>query len=164
MTKRKVMIRIHTSRRELHSSLFDDVEEAEDDEEEPCDDDPEEEELFVEGLLTTTPKRVELIYEESEASGMKGSVTTIGFDRAEPGNVTMMRTGVVRTALDFEQNRRHLCLYRTPFSDFEVCVHTLLVDNRLLSDGELNLSYRVEIHGAQAEQCKMTVIIKNREE
>ena len=116
--------------------------------------------MLMEGKLLTTEYRVELIYAESELTGMQGSMTDIGFDRANPNLVSMMRTGPVRTAMTFEEGKRHICLYNTPFSEFEVCVRTLKVNNRLLEENRLELDYLIEIHGAQAEHCKMTVTLR----
>ena len=62
--------------------------------------------------------------------------------------------GVVSTALVFEEGKRHHCVYNTPFMPFQVCVHTLTVDNRLLTEGFVDLDYVVEIRGAQAERTK----------
>ena len=107
--------------------------------------------------MVTGPSRVELVYEESELSGMEGSVTSIGFDRAAPGMISMMRSGVVSTALVFEENKRHICVYQTPFSEFEVCTIARRVENRLLTDGVIELDYLIEIHGAQAERCHMVI-------
>ncbi len=172
MTKRNVMIHMLVSRLELGISLFDDenvAEEDTDEEEAPRFDlnamtgeMPEPDEMLMEGRLVTNEKRVELIYEESELTGMEGSVTAIGFQRNNPELISMMRSGQVRTAMTFEEGKRHYCLYNTPYSDFEVCVRALKVDNRLLRDGELVLDYLVEIHGAQAEHCKMTVTVRDR--
>ena len=118
---------------------------------------PEPTEMLMEGRLITSPTRVELVYEEGELTGMEGSVTAIGFDRVAPTLVSMMRTGPVRTALTFEEGKRHICIYNTPYSDFEVCVHARCVENKLLTEGTLKLDYLVEIHGAQAEHCRMTI-------
>ena len=170
MTKRDVMIDILTSRREMNLSLFDADEENEQAEEDmPSLEDilknvtgelPEPTEMLMEGKLLTSTYRVELIYAESELTGMQGSMTAIGFDRANPNLVSMMRTGPVRTAMTFEEGKRHICLYNTPFSEFEVCVRTLKVNNRLLEENRLELDYLIEIHGAQAEHCKMTVTLR----
>ncbi|MBE6589641.1 MAG: DUF1934 domain-containing protein [Ruminococcaceae bacterium] len=174
MTKREVMIHMLVSRLELGASLFDDEEvTGEEEEERPAFDPsamlgemlgemPEPDEMLMEGRLVTNERRVELIYEESELTGMEGSVTAIGFQRSCPELVSMMRTGQVRTALTFEEGKRHYCLYNTPYSDFEVCVRALKVDNRLLRDGELALDYLIEIHGARAEHCRMTISVKDR--
>ncbi|MBQ9785319.1 MAG: DUF1934 domain-containing protein [Clostridia bacterium] len=169
MTKRDVMIHMLTSRLELGGSLFDDEDENEESEEGGIDfgallgEMPEPTEMLMEGRLVTNSTRVELMYEESELTGMEGSVTSIGFDRNNPSLVSMMRTGAVRTALTFEEGKRHFCVYNTPYSDFEVCVRAICVENELLTSGKIKLDYVVEIHGAQAEHCKMTIDVRQRE-
>lgn len=171
MTKRNVMIDILTSRIEMNLSLF--AEEPENEEIEEVSQSfeeilknvtgemPEPTEMLMEGKLLTSTHRVELVYAESELTGMQGSLTAIGFDRANPDLVSMIRTGPVRTALTFEEGKRHVCLYNTPFSEFEVCVRTIKVNNRLLEENKLELDYLIEIHGAQAEHCKMIVTVRS---
>ena len=171
MTKRNVMIDILTSRIEMNLSLF--AEEPENEEIEEVSQSfeeilknvtgemPEPTEMLMEGKLLTSTHRVELVYAESELTGMQGSLTAIGFDRANPDLVSMIRTGPVRTALTFEEGKRHVCLYNTPFSEFEVCVRTIKVNTRLLEENKLELDYLIEIHGAQAEHCKMIVTVRS---
>ena len=164
MTKRQVMIHMLTSRLELGGSLFDD--EENENEEGGIDfaallgEMPEPTEMLMEGRLITNPTRVELVYDEGELSGMAGSVTAIGFHRNNPALISMIRTGIVRTALTFEEGKRHFCVYNTPYSNFEVCVRAICVENELLEKGTLKLDYVVEIHGAQAEHCRMTVSVR----
>ena len=164
MTKRNVMITIRSARTEVPEDLFDE-ENAPIPDDEPIElpEMPEPTDLILEGRLVTGKTRVELVYEEGELSGMAGAVTSVSFERATPGLVSMMRTGTVKTALVFEEGKRHFSIYDTPFSSFQVCVHTLRVDNRLLTDGELHLDYLVEIHGAQAEHCRMTILARTAE-
>lgn len=123
-------------------------------------DEPQTTEMFSDARLRLTDDMFSLSYEESELTGMEGSVTSVGFQRADEGLVSMMRTGPVRTALTFEEKKRHFCIYRTPFSSFEVCVYTRRVENALLREGRLHLDYLMEIHGAQAERCRMTVTLR----
>ena len=165
MTKRNVMITIATSRVQIADQLFD-----QENEEgvEPIFEDitgemPEPTELLLEGRLITGRDRVELIWDKSELSGMEGSTAVIGFDRINPGLVSMIRSGTVATAMVFESGKRHMSVYDTPFSSFEVCVHTLTVENRLLTDGRIDLEYLIEIHGAEAERCVMSITVKNQE-
>lgn len=164
MTKRNVNIRIETKRTELAASLFDEDGTGDF----PFDFGPMEEEdeaeLFVEGRLVTTANEVKLLYEESELSGMEGSVTCLSFLRVSPGVVTMTRSGDVRTALVFEEGQRHICVYNTPFLDFEVCIKSFRVRNALLERGRIDLDYIVEIHGAKAERCRMTITVSERKE
>lgn len=176
MTKRTVMIRMTVARAEIPLSVFDEENGVPTDGEEEatetsaekfppfCGELPEPTELLTEGLLVTTTRRVELRYHESEESGMEGSTTFIGFDRSDPAVVSMTRSGAVRTALIFEEKKRHIGLFNTPFSDFEICVHALRVKNELLTAGKMELDYLVEIHGAQAEHCRMSVSVQSAEE
>ncbi|MBO7274545.1 MAG: DUF1934 domain-containing protein, partial [Clostridia bacterium] len=171
MTKQNVMIDILTSRIEMNMSLFDEDAEAEEIEESIpqsfedvlknfSGEMPEPTEMLMEGKLLVAEHRVELVYAESELTGMQGSLTAIGFEPSNPDLVSMVRTGPVRTAMTFEEGKRHICLYNTPFSEFEVCVRTIKVNNRLLEENKLELDYLIEIHGAQAEHCKMTVTVR----
>ncbi len=115
-------------------------------------------EMYSDGRLRWNEDTFSLSYEETALTGMEGSGTQVSFAPTQPTLVTMLRTGSVSTALVFEEGRRHMCAYRTPFITFEVCVHTLKVDNRLNTpDATLLLDYIVEIRGAQAERCRMTL-------
>ena len=98
--------------------------------------------------------RVKISYEETEATGMDGSTTSVTYMTDQPQVVSMIREGAVSTALVFEAGQRHHCLYRTPIMPFDVCVHTLKVENRLSDARTLMLDYIVEIRGARAERTK----------
>ena len=67
----------------------------------------------------------------------------------------MIRSGSVSTSLVFEQGKRHRCVYKTPYMPFEVCVHTLKVDNKLAAEKSLYIDYIIEIRGAKAERTKL---------
>ena len=173
LTREDVMITIKTVRQGVSVSLFGQTEQESADFHEddlPCEeeredydpefDGPEEAEMMMEGRVIKTSQRLELSYRESELTGMEGSVTKISFHLDCPQLVSMLRGGAVSTALVFEPDQRHVCVYNTPFSSFEVCVHTLEVRNELLEKGELYLDYLIEIHGAKTERCKMTVTVR----
>ena len=110
--------------------------------------------INTEGILKIEDGRFEVSYKESEATGMEGATTSVSFAEDQPEIVSMIRSGSVSTALVFEERKRHHCVYNTPYMPFEVCVHTLHVDNRLEGEGILELDYVVEIRGAQAERTK----------
>lgn len=175
LTKKEGMITIQTVRRGIPVPLFapngdgnvdfdeDDLSNDVFDSENGDPEEPESAEMMMEGRLVVTSKRAELVYHESELTGMEGSVTKIGFDLDAPSLVTMLRGGSVSTALVFEPHQRHICVYNTPFSSFEVCVHTLEVKNELLESGKLYLDYLIEIHGARTERCQMTLTFRGAE-
>lgn len=124
---------------------------------------PQQSEMFCVGRLRLTDEEFSLTYEETELTGMEGTESQLSFRFDQRGLLTMLRTGSVTTALVFEKNKRHMCIYQTPYMPFEVCVHTLHVDNRLALNsaigGTLDLDYVVEIRGAQAERTKFNMQI-----
>ena len=140
----------------LTEPVYDEGEEAEG---------PQQMEVFCDGRLRVTNEEFSLTYEETELTGMEGTQSQLSFRFSQRGLLTMLRTGAVKTALVFEKGKRHICVYQTPYMPFEVCVHTLEVDNRLAMagdtlGGELMLDYVVEIRGARAERCRMKVAVR----
>jgi uncharacterized beta-barrel protein YwiB (DUF1934 family) len=167
---KKVRIFLRTERHGVAAQLFEDVAMGMSEADvfvnsmlEPQDDGegPQSMEMYSDARLRLTDDMFSLSYEESELTGMEGTSSQLSFMRSQPELVTMLRSGSVSTALVFEPNKRHFCTYKTPFMPFEVCVHTLRIDNQLLSDAAtLDLDYLVEIRGAQAERCRLHLEIK----
>lgn len=174
MIQRKIgMITVRTQRTGIPMPLFpgfdEDAPEETDECDEGCEDcadgmdeipdagESEDMELTMEGKLVLTDQRVELVWHESELTGMEGSTTKIGFAKDEPQLISMLRSGSVNTALVFEKGQRHYCIYNTPFSSFEVCVQALHTENRLLTDGTLLLNYLIEVRGNRTERCRMEI-------
>ncbi len=126
-------------------------------------------ELITEGLMTVTPDAgfteepsctVAITYDETELTGMAGASSTVTYRTADRGLVTMLRTGMVSTAMTFKAHHRAICTYETPYMPFSIGIHALTVDNRLDTEGELRLDYIIEIRGARAERCEMTMKIQ----
>ena len=122
-------------------------------------------EMFCNGRLRLSDTDFSLTYEETALTGMEGTQSQLSFRRDTPGLISLLRTGAVTTALVFEQGKRHICVYQTPYMPFEVCVYTLKVDNALdvrdgRVEGVLELDYIVEIHGARAERCQMRLEVR----
>lgn len=176
---KKIRISIRTERYEVAASLFDlpdetnsglpdgfldvmpgDSMEAET-VSEPENEEPVILEMTTEGTLHDNDGRIEIRYNESELSGMEGAKTLVTFYRADPLFLTMTRGGTVSTALTFEPGKRYICSYQTPIMPFEVCVHTISVKNTFDEDGQIKLDYVIEIRGAQAEHCRLTLQIRD---
>ena len=125
------------------------------------DDEAQDMEMYSDARLRLTDDMFSLSYEETALTGMEGTSSQLSFIRSQPHLLTMLRSGSVSTALVFEPGKRHFCTYKTPYMPFEVCVHTVKVDNRLLdAEGTLDLDYVVEIRGAQAERCRLHLELK----
>ncbi len=151
----EVRIRLRSIRYEVEESLFS-VEDGEgvrmmEDGGAP---EPQTIDINTVGKRERSEGRLKISYEETEATGMDGSVTAITFLTDQPEVVSMIREGAVSTALVFEEGKRHHCLYQTPFMPFEICVRTIKVENRLMENGYLALDYVIEIRGAKAERTK----------
>ncbi len=159
---RDIRIYINSVRYEVEASLFSD-----DDSEallelfdcEAGDPEPERTQIKTVGTFTVDGERAEIAFDETELTGMEGSKTSVSFDMSQPGVVTMLRTGSVSTALVFEKGKRHHCVYNTPYMTFEVCVHTLDIQNSIAEKGTVNIDYIVEIRGARAERTKFSMRI-----
>lgn len=117
-------------------------------------------ELVTDGYLIDDGKRVTIGYNESEATGLDGSVTEISFAKDDPGLISMLRDGTVKTVLTFESGKRHICVYETPYMPFELCVITSEAVNEIAEKGQIYLDYLIEIKGAEAERTKFYLSIE----
>ena len=160
--KKDVRIKIHSELYDVDASLFSnediDVDNLPISEESP---EPEILDINTVGSYTDDGERISISYNESEATGMEGSITTVTFLKSEPSIVSMIREGLVSTTLVFESGKRHHCIYKTPFMPFEICVRTVKVENSIFGIGMLALDYVVEIRGAKAERTKFSMQILN---
>ena len=155
--KKEIRIKIHSELYEIDASLFanDDI----DTDNIPMSaEEPEPQILDINSLgkYTDDGERISISYDESEATGMEGSTTTISFLKNDPLIVSMTRTGLVSATLVFEEGKRYHCIYKTPFMPFEICTRTIKVENLLMLSGTLSLDYIVEIRGAKAERTKFS--------
>lgn len=157
----EIRIKIRSELYEVEASMFSDDADIDFFETEKTDATPEADILEINSLGTMSDdgERIFITYNETEATGMDGSTTSISFLKSSPDVVTMTRDGLVSATLVFEEDKRHHCIYKTPFMPFEVCIKTKDVINNILSNGELELDYVVEIRGAKAERTKFKMQI-----
>ncbi len=90
---------------------------------------------------------IEVSYEESEATGFKGSTTFI----TASGNslVYMKRIGAAPSLLTIENGERHLCHYGTPYGDINMGIYGHDVENKLTFDGgDLYFRYTIDVNGS----------------
>lgn len=105
--------------------------------------DPDSIELTTNGIMTLTPDKVHLSYQESQLTGMEGTLTSF---EIQPGSIRLTRTGTTTSEMVFEKGVRHLSLYETPYGTLEVGVFAREV--RTLLDehgGELHIRYAIDI-------------------
>lgn len=112
--------------------------------------DPDTMELVTEGKLAVQDGALCLSYEESELTGMEGTTTVF---QVEPEKVTLLRLGSVQSEMVFEEGRRHMSLYSTPYGNMEIGVRARRLNSTLeLTGGRLEIDYDIEINHMLAGQ------------
>ncbi len=121
---------------------------------------PESEEYSVntEAYFAECPDgRCVITYGES-LDGESEQISEIHFDRDAPELVTICRSGLATVVMTVEEGRRHGCVYRTPYMDFDMRIHALRVENTVTAKGgKLRLDYALEIRGAAAHRTVMEI-------
>ena len=102
-------------------------------------------ELTTTGTLERTESGWALTYNETEATGMEGTVTTLDIT---PNKLNLMRSGTHPSMLVLEKNQRHHCNYHTPYGTFDLGTYTsALAYNLSEQGGEIYFSYTLGFHG-----------------
>ena len=106
--KKEIRLKIKSVRYESEVSLFSLGEDLElNDEELRVEVQPETMEILSVGTENEDNGRRIFSYDETEATGMDGSTTSLTYLLDRPELVTMLREGAVSTALVFEEGKRH---------------------------------------------------------
>ena len=74
--------------------------------------DPDTMELVTAGRLEREGNSYTLSYQESELTGLEGTLTTF---QIEPERITLMRVGEFNSQMVFQEGRRHISMYNTPY-------------------------------------------------
>ena len=119
-------------------------------------------ELVTEGRLARDGSgSYTLSYQESELTGLEGTLTTI---QVEGEQVTLMRVGEFNTQMVFREGRRHLSMYNTPYGAMAIGVNTrhLLAE---LDDhgGNIEIDYCIEVDHAVASRNIFCIQFKEAE-
>ena len=118
-------------------------------------------ELVTEGRLTRDEGGYTLTYQESEVTGLEGTLTTILVDGEQ---VTLMRAGEINAQMVFQEGRRHLSMYNTPYGAMAIGVNTrhLLAD---LNDqgGDIEIDYAIEVDHAIAGRNIFQIKVREAE-
>lgn len=120
--------------------------------------DPDTMELVTEGKLAVQDGALCLSYEESELTGMEGTTTVF---QVEPEKVTLLRLGNVQSEMVFEEGRRHMSLYSTPYGNMEIGVRARRLNSTLeLTGGRLEIDYDIEINHMLAGQSLFRIDVR----
>ncbi|MCI9155474.1 MAG: DUF1934 domain-containing protein [Lawsonibacter sp.] len=115
-------------------------------------------ELVTKGRLAREGESYILSYQESELTGLGGTLTTF---QVEGDQVTLLRVGEFNSQLVFQEGRRHLSMYNTPYGAMAIGVNTrhLLAQ---LSDqgGDIEVDYAIEVDHALAGRSVFRISVK----
>ena len=122
---------------------------------------PEVTELVTEGtLIPGEDGRYTLRYQESELTGLEGTNTTID---VETGRVTILREGQVNSQMVFEEGRRHLTMYNTPYGALSIGVNTRRMKVDLdETGGSIEIDYALEVDHAVAGENLFQIYVRTR--
>ena len=118
-------------------------------------------ELVTQGRLAREGERYTLSYQESELTGLSGTLTTIRVDGPE---VTLMRVGEFNSQMVFQEGRRHLSMYNTPYGAMSIGVNTRHLLAELTDQGgDIEVDYTIEVDHAMAGRNVFRINVKEAE-
>lgn len=104
--------------------------------------------LTTEGTMAFRDGGWDIRYEETELTGMEGVTTTF---RVEAGQVTLTRSGALRSQMVFKLGTSHESLYDMGFGALFMNIHTQHLFYDITPDGGvLDLIYTIEIEHSAA--------------
>ncbi len=99
-----------------------------------------------------------IAYEETEATGLEGSVTEIHV--APDETVSLIRTGFFQTHLIMKVGKKFFCNYETPFGEFTVGVSARQIQNHLTDEGgSLDLHYFADANSTLLSEDRVHIEI-----
>jgi uncharacterized beta-barrel protein YwiB (DUF1934 family) len=113
-----------------------------------ADQEPDVIELVTEGTMEFRDGGWDVVYEESELTGLSGVFTTF---RIEPGKVTLSRSGKLNSQMVFQQGTTHQSLYQMEFGTLMISVKATNLFFDITPDGGvIDLVYDIEIENTAA--------------
>lgn len=104
-------------------------------------------ELVTKGWMQRKDGVYTLTYQESEMTGLEGTLTTIKVEQEEE-RVTLTRVGEYNSEMVFEEGSRHLSLYNTPYGALSMGVNTRHLLAELDDNGGcVEVDYTLEVEG-----------------
>ena len=121
--------------------------------------DPDEMELVTSGTLKRDGQGgFTVSYQESELTGLEGTTTRL---HIHGRRVTLLREGSINSQMVFEEGRRHLSMYETPYGELSIGVSTKRMRSTLdEAGGDLEIDYAIEIDNLVAGQNLFRMNVK----
>ncbi len=119
--------------------------------------------LFTLGTFKKKDDRFLISYNDSEATGFAGDVTTLEVfgDRL----VTITRRGNTFSELIIESGRRHTCHYDTGFGTMTLGVRADRIKNRLGErGGSLAFRYHLDVNSNEVSENMLNITVREKDD
>ncbi len=118
-------------------------------------------ELTTAGTMEPVPDGWKLCYNESEATGLKDTVTHL---TATNERVELERTGTHPSMLVLEKGQRHHCTYNTPYGTLDLGTYASHIQNALHAHGgKLNFSYTLGFNGSVSAEHTIDITVREEQ-
>ena len=97
-----------------------------------------------------------IAYDDTEATGFEGSVTTIKIDGK---SAYITREGTANSVLALEKGRKNFSQYETPYGSMRLGVYAHNVDNTIAENGRLYLKYSLDLNGSPLSENEIIMTI-----
>lgn len=98
------------------------------------------------------------VYEETEISGMEGTLTTLEINEEK---VILVREGTTSAKMVFDLTEPMVSLYSTPYGALQITTLTKKLDvNMDELGGKLNIEYEISIAGDKPQKTALTLNVK----
>lgn len=116
--------------------------------------------LDTEGTMEFRDGGWDIVYEESELTGLAGVTTTF---RIEPGKVILYRTGKLSSTMVFQEGVAHDSLYKMDFGALMITVKATRVFYDIIEDGgTIDLVYHIVIEDTEAGEIDYHLDIRKK--
>ena len=100
-----------------------------------------------------------ITYNESEATGFEGNVTTLKIE--DNHRVTLERVGSLGSQIIIEKDKKHLCHYMTDFGDIVIGVSAMNIDNKLSDEGgNISFKYSLDINASELATNELNINVR----
>ncbi|HAE52466.1 MAG: DUF1934 domain-containing protein [Ruminococcus sp.] len=116
-------------------------------------------ELLTRANVIKQDKTDIISYEDTEATGFEGSVTTIQVEGSRCATIT--RKGTANSSLYLEMGKKNFCQYETPYGSMQIGVLARELRNTISKDGKLYMKYTLDLNSSYLSDNEIIMTVKN---
>jgi len=103
-----------------------------------------------------------ITYEETEATGFAGDVTT--FTVESENRATLERSGKTSSTLYMEKGQKHMCHYRTGAGNLVIGILADTIENQLTpKGGQVKLRYTLDLNSSVLSTNELNITVKENQ-